>query len=118
MKFIVDECVGPVVARWLRSKGHDAVSVFDDYRGVDDDEVIEKALAQESILVTSDKDFGEKVFREGKLHHGVILMRLSDERPSVKIQVLEQLLSRHSSALSTNFIVVTEYGIRIAKWPS
>ena len=45
-------------------------------------------------------------------------MRLSDERPSVKIQVLEQLLSRHSSALSANFIVVTEYGIRIAKWPS
>lgn len=65
MKFIVDECVGPVVVRWLRSKGHDAVSVFDDYRGVDDDEVIEKGLAQESTLVTSDKDFGERCLERG-----------------------------------------------------
>ena len=115
MKFIVDECAGPAVAQWRRSQGHDVISVFDDCRGIDDDEIIEKALAQESILVTNDKDFGEKVFREGKIHHGVILMRLSDERSLAKIEVLKQLLSHHALALSGNFIVVTEYGVRIAK---
>jgi uncharacterized protein (DUF433 family) len=33
------------------------------------------------ILVTNDKDFGEKVYRERLPHRGVILLRLDDERP-------------------------------------
>jgi chloramphenicol O-acetyltransferase len=29
MRFLVDECIGPSVARWLRENGHDVASVFD-----------------------------------------------------------------------------------------
>jgi predicted nuclease of predicted toxin-antitoxin system len=54
VKFIVDECTGPAVARWLRSEGHEVISVFEDYRGMDDDEIIKKALAEESILITNE----------------------------------------------------------------
>jgi predicted nuclease of predicted toxin-antitoxin system len=72
-------------------------------------------VSEESILITNDKDFGEKVFREGKAHHGVILMRLSDERPAAKIGILKRLITHHASILSNNFVVVTEEGIRIAK---
>jgi hypothetical protein len=50
-----------------------------------------------------------------KLHHGVILMRLSDERPAGKIQILKRLITHHGSILPDNFVVVTEEGIRIAK---
>jgi predicted nuclease of predicted toxin-antitoxin system len=115
MKFIVDECTGPAVVQWLRSQGHEVISVFEDCRGIDDEEIIKKAASEESILVTNDKDFGEKVFREGRLHHGVILMRLSDERPAGKIQILKRLITHHGSILPDNFVVVTEEGIRIAK---
>ena len=80
-----------------------------------DDEIIEKALAEESILITTDKDFGEKIFREGQAHHGVILLRLFDERPAVKIEVLKRLIAHHRSTLPDNFVVVTEEGVRIAK---
>ena len=80
MRFVVDECTGPGVARWLRNQGYETVSVFDDIRGASDDEVLEKALAAEAILITNGKDFGEKIFRERKVHHGVILLRLADER--------------------------------------
>ncbi len=115
MRFIVDECAGPAVANWLRSEGHSVISVFDEHRGMDDESIIEKALTHKSILITSDKDFGEKVFRDGKIHAGVILMRLSDERSPVKIEILKQLLSNHAASLSENFVVVTEYAVRIAK---
>jgi hypothetical protein len=52
VKFIVDECTGPAVARWLLSQGHEVISVFEDYRGMDDDEIIEKALVEDSLLTT------------------------------------------------------------------
>jgi len=33
MRFLVDECVGPSVVRWLRENNHDATSAYEDCRG-------------------------------------------------------------------------------------
>lgn len=43
MRFLVDECTGPTVAHWLREQGHEVFSVYDDARGIDDDQIIQKA---------------------------------------------------------------------------
>lgn len=99
----------------LGREGHDVVSVFEYYRGIDDDAIIEMAHNRRSILVTNDKDFGEKVFREGKVHHGVILLRLADERPLAKIEALRNLLGAHGPELAGAFVVVTDRGVRTAK---
>jgi len=32
MRFLVDECTGPKVARWLREQGHEVFSVYDEAR--------------------------------------------------------------------------------------
>jgi predicted nuclease of predicted toxin-antitoxin system len=40
MRFLVDECIGPFSARWLKEQGHDVFSVFDEQRGMDDDEIL------------------------------------------------------------------------------
>jgi Domain of unknown function (DUF5615) len=37
VRFVVDECTGPAVARWLREQQHDVFSVYDEARGLDDD---------------------------------------------------------------------------------
>jgi len=115
MRFLVDECAGPVLAVWLCEQGYEVFSVFDFARGVDDDSVIQKAYSENWILVTSDKDFGEKVYREKRPHHGVVLLRLNDERGSVKISVMGQLLVNHSERLPDQFVVVTENTVRFAK---
>ena len=43
MHFLVDECTGTAVARWLEEKGHDVFSVYDDAPGIADTEVIRRA---------------------------------------------------------------------------
>jgi predicted nuclease of predicted toxin-antitoxin system len=53
MRFLVDECTGPVVADWLRDNGHEVYSVFDEDRGMADDDVIRKALSENWILITN-----------------------------------------------------------------
>jgi predicted nuclease of predicted toxin-antitoxin system len=59
MRFLVDECTGPAVAEWLRQQKHEIFSVYDQARGLDDDAVLQKAVAENRILITNDKDFGE-----------------------------------------------------------
>jgi len=114
MKFLVDECTGPAVARWLKQQGHDVFSVYDQARGIGDDRVIEIAQIERRILITNDRGFGDKVFRERRPHHGVVFLRLANERAVNKIRVLDQLISQHRDALSDRFVVVTESRVRFA----
>ena len=62
MRFLVDECAGPSLARWLYEQGHAVFSVFDQARGINDDEVLQIALETERILISVDK---EKFIRAG-----------------------------------------------------
>jgi len=55
MRFLVDECTGPKVAAWLRAEGHEVFSVFDEARGVEDDQVIQKAYDENWVLITNDR---------------------------------------------------------------
>jgi predicted nuclease of predicted toxin-antitoxin system len=115
MRFLVDECTGPAVAKWLRSSHHEVFSVYDEVRGLDDESIIEKANRENYVLVTNDKDFGELVFRKRKQHKGVVLLRLEDERSTNKIAVLHRVLESYSDKLSDNFIIVTEKTVRIVE---
>jgi predicted nuclease of predicted toxin-antitoxin system len=115
MRFLLDECTGPAVAQWLRDQSHDVFSVYDQARGWDDDQVLNKAFAEDWILITNDKDFGEKVYRERRRHQGVVLLRLEDERAPNKIEVLRRLLLSYSSLLGNRFVVVTEERVRFGR---
>jgi predicted nuclease of predicted toxin-antitoxin system len=112
MKFVVDECTGSFVANWLRTQGNDAISIFDDARGADDDQVLALAFDDQRVLITSDKDFGELIFREHRPHHGVILLRLHNQSPANHIAALERLFQQ-AQPLLDQYIVVTDAGIRI-----
>lgn len=115
MRFLVDECTGPKVAAWLRGEGYEVFSVFDEAPGIEDDHLMQKAYDENWILVTNDKDFGEKVYRERRPHRGVIFMRLDDERAINKIQILGRLLELYADRLKDQFVVVTEAQVRFAK---
>ena len=115
MRFLVDESTGPWVAQWLRKHGHEVFSVFEQSRGIDDEEIIQKAFTENWILITNDKDFGDKIFRDQKLHKGVILLRLDNERSIIKIQTLQKFLENYADRLENQFVVVTENAVRFAK---
>jgi predicted nuclease of predicted toxin-antitoxin system len=115
MRFLVDECTGPAVARWLRNQKHEVFSVYEEARGMEDDVIIQKAFEENWILITNDKDFGEKVYRERHPHRGVVFLRLEDEQAASKIEVLRRLLARYADQLQDHFVVVTETQVRFAQ---
>ena len=107
MRFLVDECAGPALARWLSSEGHNVFSVFEEARGISDETVIKRACNEDRILITTDKDFGELIFREQKIHNGVILLRLGDEQSVNKISVLKRLLSHYKGRLVNSWLIIS-----------
>jgi predicted nuclease of predicted toxin-antitoxin system len=112
MRFLVDECTGTRVAEWLRSEGHEVFSVYDEARGASDAQIIAQANAEDRILITNDRDFGIKVFRDHEPHCGVVFLRLNDERSSNKILVLRHLLENYHDAIADRFVVVTDSKVR------
>jgi predicted nuclease of predicted toxin-antitoxin system len=118
MRFLVDECCGPVVARWLQQANHDVRRVAEMAPGLGDADVLQWAWREERVLITNDKDFGNRVFEKGEPHHGVILLRLEDERPPVAIKVLDGVIRQFGEAMIGRFIVASERRVRAgAKTP-
>jgi len=113
MRFLIDECTGPSVAHWLQDQGHEVFSIYENARGLDDEDILQYAYDNNYILITNDKDFGDLVFRQKKFHRGIIIFRLSDERPANKIFILEHLLEKFSDKLKNKFTTVTQDTVRI-----
>lgn len=115
MQFLIDENIGCSVSNWLRSLDYEVFCVYEQARGIDDDSIIRKAFNEDWIIITGDKDFGEKVYRENYPHHGVIFLRLENETSKNKIYILQSILNDYANQLHDNFIVVTEKQVRFAK---
>ena len=114
MRFLVDECTGPAVARWLRQQHHEVFSVYEQARGMRDEAIIQKACDEGWILITNDKGFGEKVYRERHPHRGVVLLRLEDERVNAKIAIIQRLLQEYADQIADRYVVVTDTRVRFA----
>lgn len=114
MRWLVDECTGPSVGRWLRGQGYDVYSVGEQSPGWSDWQVLAHATAENRVVISNDKDFGELVFKNHLPHCGIVLMRLDDERIDNKKAVLRQFLANFQEPITAqHFIVLTEKAMRI-----
>ena len=113
MRFLVDESSGMALVHFLRSKGYNTLAVSEIMPKANDIAVLKRALREKRILITNDKDFGELIFRSGKKHCGVILLRLKDERPTIRIKIVTVILTQYTDRLKNHFTVASENEIRI-----
>ena len=70
MNLMCDESVERPVVERLRADGHSVVYVAELSPGITVDEVLAQANTLSAALVTSDKDFGELVYRQRRVHSG------------------------------------------------
>jgi len=117
-KFIVDECTGIAVVHFLRAQGYDVASVNEEMARADDVDILQRAVAEQRILVTNDKDFGDMVYRDRLEHAGILLLRLADERTETKVRVVAAVLDQYADRLENHFVVATEQNIRIRPTPA
>ena len=59
MRFLIDNNLSPLLAESLKAAGHDAVHLRDlAMQAASDPVVLERAQAEERVLVSADTDFG------------------------------------------------------------
>jgi predicted nuclease of predicted toxin-antitoxin system len=115
MNFLADESVdGQIVGR-LRQDGHFVLYVAEMEPGISDDEVLNLANNKAALILTSDKDFGEMVFRQGRSNHGVILVRVAGLSQKSKSDIVGRAIKGHTSELTKAFTVITSKAIRIRR---
>ncbi len=113
MNLLADENVdGPIVRR-LRMLGYQVAYVAEMEPGIPDDEVLTKARALGAVLLTSDKDFGELVYRRGQASGGVVLLRLAGLPPGERAELVAKTLDTYSSELEGAFSVLTSRSLRV-----
>lgn len=118
MRLLVNENVTGTVIQELRQRGHDVLSVKESMRSETDAVILARAQAEQRIVVSHDKDFGELAFRSQlSATCGVILFRLSgSDRDADNARILEALESQ--SDWAGHFSVVTDDRIRMRPLPS
>lgn len=117
MNLLADESVEREVVNRLRADGHDVVYIAELSPSIPDDEVLDEANARAALLVTSDKDFGELVYRLGRLHGGVVLTRLAGLSTAAKAETVAAVFRDHAHELAGGFCVVAPGVIRIRRSP-
>lgn len=115
MNLLADEGIDRQIVDALRANGFIVAYVAEMAPGISDDEVLAFANREGALLLTADKDFGELVFRLGRLSPGVVLIRLAGQAPIKKAEIVVSLVEKHRSELLESFSVITPVGIRIRK---
>ena len=113
MNFLADEGVDrPIVAR-LREEGYQVSYMAEVAPGTPDEVVLDMANQEGAILLTTDKDFGELVFRQQRLSPGIVLIRLAGLPATEKANMVSSVIATHMDALTKAFTVITPKTIRI-----
>ncbi|HDR51420.1 MAG TPA: hypothetical protein ENN90_07340 [Mariniphaga anaerophila] len=113
MKFLADENLEYSIISFLRERDIDVIAVRDILKGVPDAEIINYAFQNNLIIITSDKDFGELTFRLRKPNHGIVLMRIAEDIPEEKADLLCKSLQKLGDKVMNKFVVVEKNSIRV-----
>ncbi|MDI6744714.1 MAG: DUF5615 family PIN-like protein [Thermodesulfovibrionales bacterium] len=113
LKFLVDVGVGKKVEKWLADNDHDVKCIRDINPKADDSEILHLAVTEGRMVITMDKDFGELVYNSGKLHSGVLILRLEDADGNQKVKVMKKILTEYSDKLYGKFCVFQGERLRI-----
>ena len=117
MRWLADESVDGAVVRRLRADGHDVESVDESSPGAPDEEVLTSAAGSGRVLLTADKDFGELVYRLGRAHAGVVLLRLAGLSSGDRAELVSQVVAGRGAELLGHFTVVGPDSVRIRTPP-
>lgn len=113
MTFLADEGLDFPLVNLLRKRAYKVIYAAEEMKGATDNEILRKAVQENCILITKDKDFGEMVIRNSMRSPGVVLIRIDKLNNPENCLLAANLIDKYSSELSNSFTVIQEDKIRI-----
>jgi len=101
----------------LRQAGHDVLWIRETPAGISDAEVLSRAQAEERLLLTFDKDFGDLVFHRGlTASAGIVLFRIPQPSVAIVAQRVVAILTSRAD-WQGQYSVAEEHSIRMRPLP-
>lgn len=117
MNLLADESVDRPIVERLRQDGHNVAYVAELSPTISDDEVLLQTNDNGAVLLTADKDFGELVFRQNRVHSGVVLIRLLGISAVQKAEIVAEALRLRAEEVVSAFTVISPGIVRIRRHP-
>jgi predicted nuclease of predicted toxin-antitoxin system len=93
-RFLADENFPGACADQLRALGHDVFWARTDAPGTPDRTLLARAVSDQRVVLTFDKDFGELAFRfRLPAACGIVLFRLPMSRPAIMIDLIVRTIT-------------------------
>lgn len=115
MRFLADESCDFAVVRALRAAGHDVEAVAELSPRADDEIVIDRAVREQRILITEDKDFGQLVYADKQASGGVLFIRFPARVRRTLARTVVELVRRRGEQLIGDFVVVQPGRTRVGR---
>ena len=113
MRFLIDENIPISITRWLEEEGHD-VAVAGLIRASTPDSVwLSQSIPECRLILTSDKDYGDLIFRDSLPAYGIVLLRLKALPVFEWLPRLQETWGVIEANPSGKFIVVKPTRIRV-----
>lgn len=114
MNLFADENVDRQIVEQLRFDGHEVLYVAELEPSIPDNIVFDRANERSALLLTEDKDFGEIVFRDGRLSSGgVVLLRLAGLSVERKTRIVSDAFRENDLRFLDHFTVISPGKIRM-----
>lgn len=115
LKLYLDQMFRLDVARALHNEGHDVVRASEIGQArADDEQILQKAISENRILVTLDEHFGDWVILPLSQHPGVIRLKVNPTTSKNVIELLLPFLRIHSSEQFKDHLVILSQ--KRSKW--
>lgn len=115
LKVYLDQMFGLDVAEALRGKGYDIVRASEIGQArADDEQILQKAISENRILITLDEHFGDWVILPLSKHPGVIRIKVSPTTSKNVLDILLPFLRLHSTEQFKDHLVILSQ--TRAKW--
>lgn len=116
MIFLANENFPYPSIRLLRQNGFEVLSIGENFGGIPDKQVLQKAVLEKRIILTFDKDYGELIFRyKMEPPPAVVYFRSKGSHPSHSGQILLEIIQSKVFDLGGYFTVTDENGVRQRK---
>ena len=117
MKIFADENIYEPIMAFLKSLGHDVLSIRDaGLSGIPDVDVYQHACAERRIIITMDKDFSRTSRFPPVGCGGIVILKLY----KLKVEEALELFKKYFATLkendiTNNLVIITHKGTRIRK---
>jgi predicted nuclease of predicted toxin-antitoxin system len=104
VKFLIDVNASRSLGNQLIEKGHDVAFVRDIDPQMEDEAILEWAIRENRVIVTTDNDFEQMIWQRQKYHCGILRLENLPREP--RKSLLEDVLQYHERDLLEGKIVI------------